>query len=76
MIREFEEDRDVMRSEAKENIVKLQEENCRTCNRKRKPEAQYEIDELVAIKRTQCGIGLKLKAKFLDPYKVVRKLPH
>ena len=76
MIREFEEDRDIKRSEAKETIAKLEEVNCKTSNSKRKPETQYEIGELYAIKRTQFSVGSKLKAKFLCLYKVVRKLPH
>ena len=63
MIHKFEEDRDIMRSEAKENIAKLQEENCMTYNRKRKSETQYRIDELATITRTHFGVGLKPKAK-------------
>ncbi|GFU96150.1 uncharacterized protein TNCV_4506401 [Trichonephila clavipes] len=33
----------------------------------------YKEGDLVAIKRTQFGAGLKLRPKFLDPYKVTRK---
>ena len=31
---------------------------------------------MVAIKRTQFGSGLKLKPKFLGPYRIVKKLNH
>ncbi|KAH8349456.1 hypothetical protein KR084_005142, partial [Drosophila pseudotakahashii] len=31
---------------------------------------------MVAIKRTQYGVGLKLKGKFLGPYKVVAVKDH
>lgn len=30
----------------------------------------YEVNDLVAIKRTQQGPGLKLKTKFFGPYKI------
>ena len=32
----------------------------------------YKIGDLVAIKRTQFGPNLKLKAKFFGPYKIVK----
>ncbi|GBP13169.1 hypothetical protein EVAR_91280_1 [Eumeta japonica] len=45
-------------------------------------EANEEIQSIrddirgMAIKRTQYGVGLKLKDKYLGPYRVVRKLRH
>lgn len=65
----FDEDRTKMRLEAKENIAKIQEENKRTYNKRRKTATKYKIGDLVAIKRTQFGTGTKLLPKFLGPYK-------
>ncbi|XP_036347197.1 uncharacterized protein LOC118756545 [Rhagoletis pomonella] len=73
---ELNEDREVVRKEAKENILKIQEENRRSYNLRRRKETNYNINDLVAVKRTQFGAGLKLKAKFLGPYKIVKKLSH
>lgn len=36
----------------------------------------YHVDELVAIKKMQMGPGLKLAAKFLDPYRIAKVLRH
>ena len=52
IVREFEDEGNDMRIEAKENIARIQQENCKSYNSKRKPEAQYAVNELVAIKRT------------------------
>ena len=35
-----------------------------------------EIGDLVAIKQSQFGSGLKLKPKFLGPYRVIRRMNH
>jgi len=43
---------------------------------KRKQERVYKLNDLVAIKRTQYGVGLKLKGKFLGPYKFVAVKDH
>ncbi|XP_054746538.1 uncharacterized protein LOC129251203 [Anastrepha obliqua] len=61
-----------VRRQARENIVVIQEENQRTFNANRRTEPEYAIDELVAIRRTQYGVGLKLKPKYLGPYKIVK----
>lgn len=71
MIRELEEKRENLRQEARENIKDIQEENKKAFDLKRKQQKQYNINKLVAIKRTQYGVGLKLKGKYLGPYKVV-----
>lgn len=75
-IEEFNKERYSLREEARDNISKIQQENRKDYNRKRVPETPYDIDELVAIKRTQFGTGMKLRPKFLGPYKVVQKLNH
>lgn len=66
----FNEERDKIRESAKKQIQSVQDENRRTFNRKRKKAHIYKIGDLVAIKRTQFGSGLKLRGKFLGPYKV------
>ncbi|GFT57439.1 uncharacterized protein TNCV_4515371 [Trichonephila clavipes] len=53
----------------------MQEENCRNFNKKREKAYQYGIGDIVAIQRTQCGTGLKLRRKFFGPYEVVKVKP-
>lgn len=71
-ISQFDEERERLRQKAKEQIQKIQEENRKSFNQKRKQSSKYEVGDLVAIKRTQFGPGLKLKPKFLGPYKVTK----
>ncbi|XP_023223855.1 uncharacterized protein LOC111625056 [Centruroides sculpturatus] len=68
-------DRDKIREDAKQNILKLQEENRKSYNKKRKPAPKYQVNDLVAIQRTQYGTGLKLRPKFFGPYKVTSTMP-
>lgn len=65
-----------MRTEAKQNIARIQEENCKDFNRKCKPEVEYLENDLVSIKRTQFSSGIKQRerGKFYGPYKIVKKL--
>lgn len=70
----FMERRDNVRQAAKVQILKVQEENRRTYNRKRKEAQDYVVGDIVAIQRTQFGNTLKLKPKFLGPYQVVKKV--
>lgn len=70
----FEEQRDELRREAKEKISKIQKENIRNYNKKRKEATNYKEDDLVAIKRTQLGPGLKVHSKYFGPYRIVRVL--
>ncbi|CAK1590836.1 unnamed protein product [Parnassius mnemosyne] len=71
-IEQYSESRESLRQKARDQIQKIQEENRNTYNKKRKQSSQYEVGDLVTIKRTQFGPGLKLKAKFFGPYKVVK----
>lgn len=69
-------ERDSLRQNAHENIEKIQKENCKTFNQTRKVSFEYNIGDLVAIKKTQFGVATKLRPKYLGPYKVVAKLNH
>lgn len=70
IINEFQTARQSVRKDAKEQILKMQMENRKTYDKKRKEARQYNVDDLVAIQRTQFGTGLKLQPKFLGPYRV------
>ncbi|GFW24749.1 retrovirus-related Pol polyprotein from transposon 297 [Trichonephila clavipes] len=72
MTKELLEQREFLRNDAKKNIETLQSENRKTYNRRRKKASLYKEDDLVAIQRTQFGAGLKLRPKFLGPYKVTK----
>lgn len=70
MLKQFQEDRNKLREEARQQIEKVQAENKKTFNKHRKEAHQYKIGDIVAIKRTQFGTGMKLRPRFLGPYKV------
>lgn len=67
---ELQSSRNELRQSATEALDKIQKENERNYNKKRQPATKYNIGDIVAIKRTQLGPGLKLAIKFLGPYKV------
>lgn len=67
-IKMLEESQDELRTEAKEAILKIQQE------KRRKEARKFKENDLVAIKRTQLGPGLKLASKFLGPYQVIKVL--
>ncbi|GFX53263.1 retrovirus-related Pol polyprotein from transposon 297 [Trichonephila clavipes] len=69
---QFQEQRDALRQDAKKQIYKVQDENRCTYNLRRRQAHKYQLHDLVAIKRTQFGPGLKLKQKYLGPYKVTK----
>ncbi|GFV87173.1 uncharacterized protein TNCV_5113911 [Trichonephila clavipes] len=72
MAKELLEQSEFLRNDAKKNIETLQSENRKTYNRRRKKASLYKEGDLVAIQRTQFGAGLKLRPKFLGPYKVTK----
>lgn len=74
--KQFESNREELRQKAKEQILAVQEENRKYFNKKRKPSHKYQVGDLVAIKRTQFGAGLKLKAKYLGPYQITKVHPN
>ncbi|KAH8315366.1 hypothetical protein KR074_000326, partial [Drosophila pseudoananassae] len=75
LIQAFQDHRDDIRKIAKQQILVMQDENKHTYNLRRKPAAKYKVGDIVAIKRTQLGGGLKLKPKFLGPYRVTKVKP-
>ena len=66
--------RQIIREDAKLQILKLQNENMKTYNKKEKPATQYDVNDIVFIKRTQFGTGLKIKGQFLGPYIICKLL--
>lgn len=70
----FDEERDAIRDDAKQQIQRIQEENRKTFNRKRKKAVTYKVGDLVAIKRTQFGTG-ELAPEFLGPYEIIKVGP-
>lgn len=63
-----------MREEAVNDIAKIQEENKKSFNKNRKEARKYEVEDIVAIRRTQGGLGLKFHTKYLGPYKINKVL--
>lgn len=73
-IDDFQNDRNKLREQARECIAKIQCENRKTSAKRRKVANRYSENDLVAIKRTQLGPGLKLANKYLGPYTVIKVL--
>lgn len=71
-LNEREEDQEL----AKAQIMRVQEENVKVFNRKRKQPNPYRKGELVAVKRTQFTNGNKFANKFLGPYRVTSVMPN
>ncbi|GFX88129.1 uncharacterized protein TNCV_159441 [Trichonephila clavipes] len=69
---QFQQQRDTLRQDAKKQIYKVQDENRRTYNFRCRQAHKYQLHDLVAIKRTQFGPGLKLQQKYLGSYKVTK----
>lgn len=70
-IQKYNPQREELRKEAKESILKIQE-NRKYYNRKRKNARQYNVGDLVATKRTQFVQGYKLHLKYLGPYEIIK----
>lgn len=70
----FHDSRDELRIQAKDNIAKIQYENKRCFDKKRKGAKSYRDRDLVAIKRTQQSLGQKLMHKFLGSYEITKVL--
>ncbi|CAA9994248.1 unnamed protein product, partial [Nesidiocoris tenuis] len=74
IINNFVDDREETRKQAKAQILKVQEENCRGYNLRRREARCYKIGDLVAIKRTQPTS--KLRPKFAGPYRITKIKPN
>jgi len=72
----LDEKREKFRQTAREHIKKVQDENKKAFDLKQKQERVYQLNDLVAIKRTQYGVGLKLKGMFFGSYKIVAVKDH
>ena len=70
----FQTNRDELRAEARQNILKIQQENRRSFNKGRAESRKYREGDMVAIRRTQQGPGLKFAARYLGPYEVTTVL--
>lgn len=66
----FNQERDNLREAAKRNILKIQTENQRSYNKRRKKAHTYKEGDLVVIQRTQFAPGLKIRTPYLGPYKI------
>ncbi|GFU24767.1 transposon Tf2-9 polyprotein [Trichonephila clavipes] len=73
---EFNENRGLLRKAAKTQIIKVQNENKKSYNLRRKSPYLYSVKDLVAIKKTQQGPGQKLCNKFIGPYKITQVKPN
>ncbi|GFV70922.1 retrovirus-related Pol polyprotein from transposon 17.6 [Trichonephila clavipes] len=49
--------------------------NKKTYNKKSKKAPEYQVDDLVAVQRTQFGGGLKLRPKLFGPYQITEVKP-
>lgn len=65
------ESREQLRQSARMQIMKVQQENRISYNKRRKESVLYQVGDKVAILRTQFGTCLKLKPKFFGPYRVI-----
>ncbi|XP_043496431.1 uncharacterized protein LOC122520413 [Polistes fuscatus] len=70
----FQKDRDELRDAVRDQLQKVQRENIKTYNKRRKKAKRYNEDDLVAIKRTQLAPGLKLASKYSGPYQIIKAL--
>ncbi|KAG5863402.1 hypothetical protein JTB14_004284 [Gonioctena quinquepunctata] len=75
-IQKFNENREDLRAESQKQILKVQEENRRTYNLRRRKPRIYKKGDLVAIKRTQFGVGIEIQKKFIGPYEVTKMKPN
>lgn len=75
-LKQFDAYREELRTECKQHLLKAQEENRKKYNLRRKEAKVYKVGDLVAIKRTQFGTGLKISSNYLGPYEITQAKPH
>ena len=71
-IENYIEKRQELREDSKKQLIKVQEENRKQYNLRRRKPKKYKEGDLVAFKRTQFGPGLKFHRQYLGPYKVTK----
>lgn len=76
MSHQYNDARKQLRDDARKQIEAVQLENQRQYNLRRRNPNKYHLNDLVAIKRTQLGPGLKLKLKYLGPYRISKVKTH
>jgi len=64
-----------LREDTRKQIEKVQFENKTQYNLRRRDPSKYHVNDLVTIKRTQAGPGLKLKSKYLEPHCITKVKP-
>lgn len=69
---DFNSERNELRIQAGDAIHAIQQENRKSFNANRKPAKKYNINDLVAITKTQFQTGAKLKSKNAGPYKITK----
>ncbi|KAL7290410.1 hypothetical protein TKK_0016101 [Trichogramma kaykai] len=69
---DFLQSRAQFRNVAVKQIHKVQQENRNSFEAHRKSARRYRLGDIVAIKRTQFGSGLKFALKYFGPYQVVK----
>lgn len=72
----FMNDREQLRMNARDDIASIQQSNKKDFDLRRKEARKYNVGDIVAIKRTQFGSGLKLRPKFWGPYEVTKVQPN
>uniref|UniRef100_A0AAG5DQC0 RNA-directed DNA polymerase n=1 Tax=Anopheles atroparvus TaxID=41427 RepID=A0AAG5DQC0_ANOAO len=68
----FIEEREELRKVARDNIEKIQQDNKRQYDLRRRNVRQFRIGDFVALPVTQFGVGRKVKQKFYGPYEIRR----
>ncbi|KAH8338615.1 hypothetical protein KR074_001174 [Drosophila pseudoananassae] len=70
MYSNFDEQRQQLRKDAKIEIQRAQDSYKKYYDLRRKPEVNYKVGDLVAIRRTQFIAGRKLAGEYLGPYEI------
>lgn len=69
---QFLDERQQERDDARLQMLRVQQENQKGFNKRRRPAQSYKKGDLVAIKRTQFASGNKIATKYLGPYKITK----
>uniref|UniRef100_A0A182FZD4 Integrase catalytic domain-containing protein n=1 Tax=Anopheles albimanus TaxID=7167 RepID=A0A182FZD4_ANOAL len=72
----FIEERAELREVARTNIQKIQQENSKYYNLRRRPEIKYRVGDIVGIPVTQFVVGGKVKPRYYGPYRITKLYPN